>query len=548
MMFIVKKIMNEMSRIKALKLYAVALILTTGPAILAQTNITVNSGPKVTVGAGMIMDISGDLTITSGGDFESAGTVTIGQDFSNTEGTMTITSTSETESGSLIIHGSSGGTNMLIYERFITGKEFHTLASPFAGQSINIFLDSVTYSSGNDNYAMAEYDEGNDGWSSYYTDATPGNLTVGKGYLVGRTNDGVVIMSGTFDPTGVDVSITREKYGWNLVGNPFPSAMGATTSATTSANFLGVNASQLDASYAGLYLWDHSNLEYKIINNSGATNPAGTLEKEYLQAGQGFIVKSKSGGGTINFTAGMSTHQTAETLLKSSKRPWPTLNMVAEADEDKSGTVITFNPEMTKGLDITYDAGMNKANPRLALYSRLVEDNGIDFAIQCLPDVDEELVVPLGLDAGAGVSVTLNAVFNHWFETGTVFLEDRSANKMIALDADNSSYTFVTDPQNTGIGNFYLHFNAVPTGEEMRAALTESVRITGNRNEGIIRVLGRIDQGSTVRVFDLSGRLRMEESLFNPYENEIYASDLETGIYLIQVRNNDVIKTEKLFW
>jgi hypothetical protein len=389
---------------------------------------------------------------------------------------------------------------------------------------------------------MAEYDEGNDGWSSYYTDATPGNLTVGKGYLVGRTTDGVVIMSGTFDPTGVDVSITREKYGWNLVGNPFPSAMGATTTATSSANFLNENASQLDPNYAGLYLWDHGSLEYKIFNNSGAS------QKDYLQAGQGFIVKAKSGGGTISFTAGMSTHQTVEPLLKSSKSPWPTLNMVAETDEDKSGTVITFNPEMTKGLDITFDAGMNKANPRLALYSRLVEDNGVDFAIQCLPDVDEELVVPLGLDAGAGVTVTLNALFNHWFETGTVFLEDRSANKMIALDAENSSYTFVTDNQNIGIGNFYLHFNAVPAGEEMRAALTESVRITGNRNEGTIRVLGRMDQGSTLRVFDLSGRLRMEESLLNPYENVIDAPGLETGIYLIQVRNNHVMKTEKLFW
>jgi hypothetical protein len=548
-MFIVTKILNEICRVKALKLSAVVLILGNGSFLLAQvTDITVNAGPKVTVGAGMIMDISGNLTITSGGIFESAGTVTIGQNFSNTEGTMTVTSTSETESGSLIIHGTSGGTDMLIYERFITGKKFHALASPFAGQSINIILDSVTYSSGNDNYAMAEYDEGNDGWSSYYTDATPGNLTVGKGYLVGRTTDGVVIMRGTFDPTGVDVPITRDKYGWNLVGNPFPSAIGATTSASSTANFLNVNAVQLDPNYAGLYLWDHTNLEYKIVNNSGATNPAGTLEKNYLQAGQGFIVKSKSGGGTIGFTPAMCTHQTEESLLKSSGSPWPTLNMVAETDEHRSGTVITFNPEMTKGLDITYDAGMNKSNPQLALYSRLVEDNGVDFAIQCLPDVEEELVVPVGLDAGTGISVTFTVQFNHWFETGTVYLEDRSANKMIELSAENSSYTFVTDNENTGLGNFYLHFNTVPAGEEIRDAAIESVKITGNRNEGTIRVLGRMDRGATIRVFDLSGRLRMEESMFNPYENVIDVPGLETGIYIIQVRNNHVMTTEKLFW
>ena len=47
---------------------------------------------------------------------------------------------------------------------------------------------------------------------------------------------------------------------------------------------------------------------------------------------------------------------------------------------------------MTKGLDPSYDVGKMKGNPDIALYTKLIEDNGIDFTIQALPFAGLEFI------------------------------------------------------------------------------------------------------------------------------------------------------------
>ena len=91
---------------------------------------------------------------------------------------------------------------------------------------------------------------------------------------------------------------------------------------------------------------------------------------------------------------------------------------------------------MTKGLDPSYDAGKMKGNPNIALYTRLLEDNGVDFAIQALPTEGiTEFVIPVGVDvAEAGefsFSVTQKNLDNY-----NIILEDREENTFTDLRWD----------------------------------------------------------------------------------------------------------------
>lgn len=532
----------------SIKSYFAALLLT-GLMFQHTTaqNMVVGSGPKVTVNGGMTMDIPGNLTVEASGEMENAGEVTVGGNLSNS-GSLTITSTAETSSGSMIVTGTSTGS--IIFERYITGKKFHALGAPFAGQTINGFLTTVAndISTLAGEYAMTSYDEATDNWNSYFTTATAGNLVVGSGYLVGRENDGLVAVTGTFDPTGVDVSITRDGRGWNLLANPFPSAIGVTAEAASTANFLTVNAASLDENYAGLYLWDHDNTRYLIINNAAASNPSATLVQDYLQAGQGFFVRSQAGGATISFTANMAIHQPDATLLKkSSSRSWPTINLFAGSGDAQSTTCITFNEKMTRGLDVTYDAGMNKSNPQFALYSRLVEDNGTDFTIQCLPE-EQEMVIPLGLDAVSGQEVSITAQLDNWFENSTVKLEDRSQGTFTELDQGDATYAFVTNTSNTGPGNFYLHINLAPVTSRSPETMRENYTVMPDRQAGTIRILGRTAPGTVVRIVNMSGQVELQEELVHGYENLLDAHGLEQGFYLVQVRDGQHIQTKKIAW
>jgi hypothetical protein len=153
--------------------------------------------------------------------------------------------------------------------------------------------------------------------------------------------------------------------------------------------------------YGAIYIYDskHENGSYRIINNVPVGKPE--LYQNYLQPGQGFIVKSKEGGGSISFTSGMRGHVTEATapfFTKSTTGAWSLLRLQVACEHKMATTIIAFNGNMSRGLNPTYDAGQYGADPEFKLYTRLAEDDeGVNFAIQALPDYGfEDMVIPSG--------------------------------------------------------------------------------------------------------------------------------------------------------
>jgi hypothetical protein len=53
-----------------------------------------------------------------------------------------------------------------------------------------------------------------------------------------------------------------------------------------------------------------------------------------------------------------------------------------------------------EGLDVGYDAGIFKADSEFSVYTKLVEDNGVEFQLQYLPTNQyNNLVIPIGIDS-----------------------------------------------------------------------------------------------------------------------------------------------------
>ena len=90
--------------------------------------------------------------------------------------------------------------------------------------------------------------------------------------------------------------------------------------------------------------------------------------------------------------------------LKSANTSWPAVELTVKTDSLSSYTDIAYNEKMTLGLDPSYDAGLLRGSNKLSVYSHLVNDNGLDFAIQCLPENQlENMVVPIGIDRSQGI-------------------------------------------------------------------------------------------------------------------------------------------------
>ena len=484
-----------------------------------------------------------NLLIESGGELTVSSTLTI-------NGTFTIESNAS-KSGSLIITtGGSISTN-ITYERYITGtgtgdNKWHMISSPVDGQNISALLTNVSNSIATKQpasvkyFAMADYIEASDDWSDFYQSSVAGTFSTAKGYEVMRTVDGTISFTGsvrTGDVTGIVISQTNN--GWNLIGNPYTSAINANRSANDPNNFIKANETKLDADFVAIYFWDADGSEYKAINN--------TDDAYHIPPGQGFFVRAKDNSSTVSITKVMQSHQTGADF-KSTNSPWPNIKLIAESNDASSNTRITFIPGTTKGLDIGYDAGVFEGNQDFSLYSRLVEDNGTNFCIQSLPEEYDNLIIPIGLNVPEGVTVTFKAEATNLKDDCSCYLENRDAGTYTSLEEPGSTYTFTTSRRNSGLGAFFLHTSIKTLGVEDNKLTVDPYKIIVNKAGGYIRVVGKMDNNSQARVYDLAGRLRVDILLDDEKDNIIPMSDLNSGIYILQILNNNELIRQKISW
>ena len=376
---------------------------------------------------------------------------------------------SSSGTGSLIVHGTASGK--VWTDVYLIPNQWHVVAPPANNADISSFISnssngiSSKVNGATTTYAIADYNENGNAWNSYFTNATSGTFTSAKGYSMRRDNADYVAFYGDLITGNKTVTLTKTGEGWNCIGNPYTSAIGMNSSAGTSSNFLGVNASSsLDPNYACVYVWDPTTSSYKIIGGlpSGLGGER-SLGQDLLQAGQGFFVKAASAGSSISFTPAMQTHSTG-TVLKSAEAAWPGFELTVSASGVKASTVVAFNSAMTKGLDPTYDAGLLRGSNGLSLYTKLIDDNGVDFAIQCLPEKGmDSFVIPVGLDAKAGGEVKFSATATSLPDGCSVILEDR-LNKTLTLLESGKELAVTVAANTSGTGRFYIHTSNLTTG------------------------------------------------------------------------------------
>ncbi|MEA4840029.1 MAG: GLUG motif-containing protein, partial [Bacteroidales bacterium] len=336
----------------------------------------------------------------------------------NAEKQLTISSGNLTVAGNLTLKSDATGTASMIYnggavsvtgtttiERYMTADAWHLITPPVSGQTIGTFLTAnTTIKSNPDNSsqkALKDYNESTNTWNGLtYTTGTTDLLSLGKGYAVWPSSAGVVSFTGTLPTGNQTVTVARTgDYGWNCIGNPYASsiAINANTAAGTSC-FINANSDNMETSFWAIYVWDQTQSKYLTFNQSDAAY--------YLPVDQAFFVKAKTGATQISFTSAMQQHQPGATF-RSATAEKPEIDIDATMNGKHSTAKVRFTEKATKGLDFGYDAGAFKTG--FDVYTKLVEDNGVDFAIQSLPtDPGNGYVIPVGLETSESGTVELS--------------------------------------------------------------------------------------------------------------------------------------------
>jgi hypothetical protein len=209
-------------------------------------------------------------------------------------------------------------------------------------------------------------------------------------------------------------------------------------------------------------------------------------------------------------------------------------------------TVVAFSPDMTTGLDPSYDAGLLSVSD-FNLYTRLVAGNNeTNFAIQSLPDNDyQSLEVPIGLDMPQAGQITFKADGIILPDGVYPVIEDRLTHTHVALKTLNDSLTANQAESSWGTGRFFLHFGNTSTldlNEQRQVQL-----FTAFYSSQEITLLGTPEAGSHAWLYDVNGRkLGGEYLLTSINKNIIPARGLANGIYLLRIEGKTTQQTLKV--
>jgi hypothetical protein len=445
-----------------------------------------------------------------------------------------------TGTGSLICNEVAIESGVAInVERYIPSANWHLISSPVSGLSPYDFasLSGNNVKPGTGDYDMAPYIEATDEWTPYVTSSHTTAMPAASGYSVRRTAAGTVTFTGTGIYTGnqsIGITCGATTNGWNCIGNPY-------TSGLKSRYFLSVNRPNLDNNYLAVYRWDENvdlgggNYgDYTTINFS--TTDADTI----IALGQGFFVNSVVGGATINFTAAM---QTAGGTFKSSEIPWPTIKLIAQAEGLSNVTTINFNSAMTRGLDPGFDGGKLKGNPNIALYTRLLEDNGIDFAIQALPEITTETVrIPVGIDFVPGGEISFMVETTAFPVDAQVYFEDVQAKTTTLLNAEGAKYTVTLPAETKCAGRFNLLVTKSATGVKTVTENLFNVYTNGNT----ITINGPATSDTEFLLYSIDGKQWISRHAGSMNQNTIDASAFPAGVYMLNIGHEGTRTAKKL--
>jgi len=459
-------------------------------------------------------------------------------------GTLTIQSSSS-NTGSLIVSGTATGN--VNAERYLTGNSWHLVSAPASGQTVAGFLtaNSNIPTNGSSQRGMTDYNTSSNLWNSYYPNTgASGSLDGGKGFMMRLSADGVVNFSGTLTSGSKTVSLSNNGEGWNCIGNPYTSAINMNTAASAANNFLKTNAidnTNIDPSYC-VYVWDDNSKTYKVLNNvPGNPRDPGI---NVFASGQAFFVKANGVASSVQFTPQMQVHSTTA-VLKSAEVPWASVALKAANESTSSTALVYFHEGMTNGLDVTYDAGLLRGSNGLSVYTKLVNDNGIDFAIQCLPEIGaDQVVIPVGLEAKAGGELKFS-VATEGLPTGfKVVLEDRVAKTYTDLTS-GASYPVSVSANAGGTGRFYLQLSKLTTGAE--ELLPEGlIKLKAYPTGEEIIIEGDVTGKAVASLFASGGSQIGRYNLEEGERNSIPATGLAAGVYILKVVDGENVFTTKL--
>jgi hypothetical protein len=452
--------------------------------VFESCNCTINGGSNVNVSAGNYIEIENNLTVNGNLEVQHEGSLMMNED------TGIILST-----GSINIHKTTSPFNQFDYTYWSSPTENETIGSALASSEPDKIFQ----------------------WNNINGWIAAGSSTImeqGIGIIAMGPTTGTfpqtqsVIFDGIPNNGNIETPIAKNPdplytyLDWNLIGNPYPSALDATLFLNNPLNTPVVNGSiyiwtsntELSIDNPGSEKYNYSRNDYaSFTSGTGGVvaKSGGSIPNGFIASGQGFFIQAASSG-NVTFNNSMRATGNNDQFFKTA---------VPESDKDRiwlnlsndkgafSQILIGFIDGATDGIDRSYD-GLKFGGSFISFYSIIDEKN---FVIQGRSPIKEEEKIKLGLysyieqndDLKISIDKTEGALSEY-----NIYLTDKLLN--IVHDLRIEDYTFI--PQEKGVFN-----------ERFELTFTKSNTLNINENELVNENLILINKENQIEIKTSNG-------------------------------------------
>lgn len=363
------------------------------------------------------------------------------------------------------------------------------------------------------------FDDDGNVWTNH-----TGAMNPGQGYaIMGQTNAATypispsVTFSGRFNngPILVPISLSGNAAAndddYNLLGNPYPSAISADAFINTNTNTAGTlyfwtHKTPMSESHPGPAQYNFISSDYAMYNLSGGVASAngGAVPTGNIASGQGFFVDAEASGSVLfnnEMRATTALNNNFYRQASSRERIWLRMSHLSGWSSQQ---LVAFTPEATNGYDRGYDGRVNTTDNILSFYSLIDQ---APYRIQGRRGFDSYDEVPLGYTTAFGATFKIsvdNLQGNSLAHPDQpVFIEDLQLGTMHNLKL--GPYEFSTSD---GVFNdrFVLKFAGTALGTpktEVRDVMIVAAHQQVHIQSG--------EKMASVLVYDVLGRLLLEQ-------------------------------------
>jgi hypothetical protein len=369
-------------------------------------------------------------------------------------------------------------------------------------------------------------------------------------------------------PNNGTISYTMSAYpDFNLVGNPYPSALDADQFILDNMDVIygaiylyedwgGDNTHLVGSAHAGYAMYTLAGAVQRVAKN--INNPAelgSKIPERYLPVSQGFWVYGKLGG-TLQF-------KNEQRIFKRETDPQSTLFRTTSDTKNKNEAkrlkirlglevgnkyqlqrLLTIDERTTKGIDDGFDGHLFDEMVGLNDIYWLINDQ--KFAIQAFEKLDKETIIPIGIkmDGKEVLKIKIDTIENGE-ENMKIFLRDN-----ITLETFDITKNAFELSNITGQFNEKYSLVLVPNLTTESEDEVELVNLTGYYNDGLIyiqKLSGEIEINGA-SLFNMLGQKTSHWKLESMLNDKIIKLPVNIGfgVYILNISTNKGNWTQKI--